>query len=367
MPMHPDTLYRLALSRVYKVGPILTRTLLAHFGSAQAVFEARPKELKAIPGLSAATLASFKTDTPHLEAERIIEYADRNNIRIFYYLDEDYPKRFEGTAAAPYLFYFKGTADLNTKRSVAIVGTRSPTTKGIRQTEHLLTGLKEYQPLVVSGLAYGIDIRAHREALRQAMPTIGVLGSGLGKIYPDTHVQVAQQMMENGGLLTTHPHWVGPEREHFPARNRVVAMLADLVVVVESDQRGGSIITANMAKELGTPVAAFPGRFDDRASAGCNMLIRDQGARLVTAAEDVAHYLQWRKSELHNRQGHLFKELSPDEQAVVAQLSEQTEVEVDAMRRGLGWPAVQLAGRLLEMELKGLVKVLPGNRYRLAY
>lgn len=365
--MHPDTFHRLALSQVYKVGPILTRTLLDFFGSAEAVFEARPKELRAIPGLSDATLASFKEETHFREAEQILRFTERHQVRIYYYLDEDFPKRFEGMASAPYLFYYKGKADLNAKRTVAIVGTRSPTAMGVRQTEHLVAGLQAYQPLIVSGLAYGIDIRAHREAMQQGLPTVGVLGSGLGKIYPDTHAQIAQQMIENGGLLTTHPHWVGPERVHFPARNRIVAMLSDSTVVVESAVRGGSIITANMARELGKPVAAFPGRYDDKATTGCNMLIREKSAHLISSAEDLASMLKWNKSQLHNQQGQLFQALSTEEQAVVEQLSQQTEIDVGEMQRGLGWTAVKLAGRLLEMELKGLVKVVPGNRYRLAY
>lgn len=365
--MHPDTFYRLALSRVPKIGPIMSRALYNHFGSAEAIFDARPSALREVEGMGNALIGALQLPAPQFEAKGIMRFAERNDIQIIHYTDEAYPKRFRQQHGAPALFYYKGTADLQHKRTVAIIGTRKPTSRGIAQTEMLLSGLKVYDPLVISGLAYGIDICAHREALKQGLSTVGVLGSGLNQIYPHLHRGTAEQMITQGGLLSTHPHFVGPERDHFPARNRLVAMLADIVVVMESEVKGGSIITANMGLEAGKPVAAFPGRFDDKKSAGCNAIIKQQGCHLVEHADDVAKILNWYKSELQNKQGQLFQELTDTEKEIVKQLGEADGVSVDELSRQLEWSAGQLAGQLLSMECKGLVKALPGQRYRLAY
>lgn len=364
--MHSDTFYRLALSRVHKVGPVLTRLLMDHFGSAEAVFQATPKELRAISGIADKTIGELKMPQAQVEADRIIRFAERNGIRIHHYLDEDYPTRCKNHHAAPAILYSTGTVDLNHQRTVAVVGTRKPSARGIRQTERLLSSLRDFQPMIISGLAYGIDICAHREALKIGLPTTGVLGSGLDKVYPAAHRLTAKQMQEHGGLISTYPHWMGPERDHFPARNRIVAMLSDIVIVIESAERGGSIITANMTRELKKPIGAFPGRYDDKSSAGCNLLIKADGAHLVESGDDIARILGWHRSELHNQQGTLFNTLDAKEQAVVAELSKQSATSVDELNRALQWTTAQLAGKLLEMELKGLVKTVPGHRYRLA-
>lgn len=337
-----------------------------HFGSAEAVFEARPKELRAIPGIADKTIGELQLPQPHLEADKIIQFAERNGIRIHHYLDDDYPKRCKQQHAAPAILYSAGAVQLNHQRTVAVVGTRKPSARGMRQTERLIATLRDFQPMIISGLAYGIDIHAHREALKLGLPTTGVLGSGLDNVYPAAHRATAKQMLEHGGLISTYPHWMGPERDHFPARNRVVAMLSDIVVVIESAERGGSIITANMTRELGKPTGAFPGRYDDKSSAGCNLLIKESGAHLIESADDIARVLKWHRSELHNHQGTLFKALDEKEQAVVTQLSRQPATSVDELNRELKWPAAQLASKLLEMELKGLIKTAPGQRYRLA-
>lgn len=363
--MHPDTHHRVALSRVFNIGPILSRALLAHFGSAAAVFQAKPKALRAVPGIGNQIIGELQLPKPQYEAEQIIRFAERQGIQIIHFQDENYPTRLREQTGAPPLLYYKGTAELDHRRTIAVIGTRKPSARGIRQTEHLLATLQPYQPLVISGLAYGIDICAHRESLKQGLPTLGVLGSGLQKIYPHAHRATAQEMLAAGGILTTYPHWIGPERDHFPARNRIVAMLADIVIVVESAMRGGSIITAQMAKTMQKPLAAFPARYDDKNSAGSNDLIKNAGAHLIESGDDIGQLMGWHISALHNKQGSLFQCLDEQEQAIVAQLSQQTSTAVDELGRSLSWPATQLAGKLLEMEIKGLIKVLPGHRYRL--
>ncbi|PHI19752.1 DNA protecting protein DprA [Lewinellaceae bacterium SD302] len=365
--MHPDTLHRVALSRVPGVGPILGRALYTHFGNAEAVFQASPKELKALEGVGDGLVRQIIGAQTLREAEGICRFAERHLIRIRHFSDVDYPGRFARRPGAPALFYSKGVADLNVPRSVAVIGTRKPSARGLQQTELLLSGLRDYGPTIFSGLAYGIDICAHREAMRVGLPTVGVLGSGLNQIYPSSHRNTAHQMLENGGLLTTYPHFTGPEREHFPARNRLVALLSDVVIVIESEEKGGSIITANMALELGKPVGAFPGRFDDPKSAGCNRLIRRVNGHLIEGASDVAAILGWQSSKVGNRQGSLFTQLSEPEQLIVSEIAEAEELALDELGRKLSWPSGQLASRLLSMECKGLIKVLPGHRYRLAY
>lgn len=365
--MHSDTLYRVALSRVPQIGPILSRALYTHFGSAEAVFHARPRELKAVDGVGDRVVREIVGAQTQQEAASICRFAAANAIRIYHFSDSDYPKRFARFPSAPALFYYKGNGCLNAARTVGIIGTRKPTTRGIQQTELLLSGLQDYGPTIISGLAYGIDICAHRAALRCELPTLAVLGSGLNNVYPGNHRGVAQKMLETGGVLTTYPHFMGPEREHFPARNRLVAMIADVVVVVESEEKGGSMITANMALELGKPVGAFPGRFDDKKSAGCNRLIQRHNGHLIENAADVANILDWQSSKVGNRQGSLFARLSESEQQIVSEIASHEEIGLDELNRKLSWPSGQLASRLLGMECKGLIKVLPGQRYRLAY
>lgn len=365
--MHQDTLHRVALSRVPKVGPILSRLLFNHFGSAEAVFSARPRELQDLPGIGKALIDGLALDAPVREAEYIVRFAEEHGIRIFHFSDPDFPTRFHQQSQSPALFYYRGTQILNLRRTIAIVGTRKPTDRGIRHTEVLLSGLATYQPLIISGLAYGIDICAHREALKHGLPTLGVLGSGLDQIYPGSHWSVARKMMDNGGLLTAYPHFITPEREHFPARNRLVAHLADAVVVMESEARGGSIITANMGLEAGKVVGAFPGRFDDLKSAGCNLLVKQGGAHLIESAEDLARILGWHSSEPGGQQGTLFEELNETERQIITALDSADDLAIDELGRKLEWPSGQLAGQLLSMECKGLIKVLPGHRYRLAY
>ncbi|MEO0688028.1 MAG: DNA-processing protein DprA, partial [Cyanobacteria bacterium J06649_11] len=208
--MHHDTFFRVALSRVPKVGPVVSRLLYDHFGIARAIFEARNKELKQIEGVGEGTIKRLKASEPLVEAEQILAHAERYGVNIVHYTDVDYPLRLKQQYAAPALFYYRGNAALHPKRSVAIIGTRQASHRGIAQTELLLAGLQTYEPLIISGLAYGIDICAHRIALKQGLPTIGVLGSGLNHIYPAAHLSTAREMLDNGGLLTMYPHFISP-------------------------------------------------------------------------------------------------------------------------------------------------------------
>ena len=367
--MLSDLYARVALSRVPGIGPHLFRALLTHFGTASEVLRAHPRELEAVEGIATQTASSFRTyrDRSEREATAILEFAERNEIQISCCLDATYPNRLANDSGSPSILYHLGQTDLQTPRTVAIIGTRQMTAYGSRQVERLLDPLADYAPLIVSGLAYGVDHAAHRRALQLGLPTLAVMGSGCQHVYPAQHRRTARQMVESGGgLLTEYPHWMKPDRTHFPARNRIVARMADLVVVVESGRRGGSIITVNMANDYGRRVGACPGRVGEESSAGCNELIKTGRAHLIETGEDIIRLLGWNGAAGRGKQRRLFDDLDAEETAVVDRLRDQSSVGLDDLRFALEVPASQLAGTLMMLEVKGVVKTLPGHRYRLS-
>ncbi|MEM9930957.1 MAG: DNA-processing protein DprA [Bacteroidota bacterium] len=286
--MHPDTFSRVALSRVPFVGPKLFRILIQHFGEAAEVFRARPQELCEVVGIAERIAAGFAATNPRpqQEAEAILTHAEHHRLKIFCCLDDDYPTRLHPYTSAAPILYYAGEADLDNPRTTAIVGTREMSSQGARQVDRLLDPLADYSPLIISGLAYGVDIYAHRRCLQVGLPTLAVMGSGFDRVYPQAHSKTARQITENGGgVLTAYPYWMKPDKEHFPARNRIVAMLADLTVVVESATRGGSMITADLAHDLGRKVGACPGRAADLLTGGCNALIKSGRAHLIESAQ----------------------------------------------------------------------------------
>ncbi len=326
---------------------------------------ARPQVLCKLKGIASRTAREFGKDRHHRQAEDILRQAERYGISILCCLDEDYPAELARAAGSPPILYYFGEAKLDNERCISVVGTREMSNRGARQTDLLLDPLVEYGPLIVSGLAYGVDIYAHRRCLQVGLPTLAVMGSGFGHVYPAAHAKSAMKMAESGGgVLTEYPFWMKPEREHFPARNRIVARLSELTVVVESAQRGGSMITARMAHEYGKKVGACPGRGGDPLSAGCNGLIKNGKAHLIESGQDVIDLLAWR-GPAAGRQRQLFEDLDKGELAVVDELRRQESVTVDELRLTLGYPPAKLAGHLLMLEMKGVIASQPGHRYRL--
>lgn len=357
-------LYKVALTRIPQVGAVMARNLVAYCGGPRAVFEARPRELTHVPGIGAGKARAIANGEALRLAEQELAYLDRHGIELLFYLDEGYPERLRALPNAPVALFYKGNASLNHLRTVGIVGTRKPSVYGLAATEQLLEGLRAYQPLIISGLAYGIDAEAHRLALQLGLPTIGVLGHGLSQIYPAAHRRLAQSMLDHGGLLTEYPFTTGPEREHFPMRNRIVAGLCDALVVVESPRQGGSIITAEMANEYHRDVFAFPGRINDAVSEGCNWLIKTHRAALVDSADDIAQLLRWELKENQlGRQMALFADLSEEERGIVDLLRRHEQLHIDRLLYESRLPSARLSTILLEMECRGLLKVLPGKRY----
>ncbi|MEM9259535.1 MAG: DNA-processing protein DprA [Bacteroidota bacterium] len=365
--MHPDTYSRVALSRVPNIGPKLFRNLVNHFGTAAEVLRARPQELCSVAGVGVATTKYFSQDRHFKEAEAIIKHANRNDITILCALEEHhFPGRLIDQKSAPPILYHYGATDLRNPRTLGVVGTREMSSRGSRQVDRLLDPLVDYSPLIISGLAYGVDIYTHRRCLQIGLPTLAVMGSGFNHIYPAAHGKTAARLAETGGgVLTAYPFWCKPEKDHFPARNRIVAMLSDLTVVVESANRGGSMITARMAHELGGKVGACPGRGGDPLTEGCNALIKSGRAHLIENGADVIDLLSW-KGASSGQQRRLFDDLDPSELAIVNLLRDQEAVDIDELRYQLKEPPAKLASTLLMLEIKGMITALPGHRYRLS-
>ncbi len=369
--MTDKTIYQLGLTMINGVGDILARHLLEAVGDAEEIFKEKAARLERIPGISRALIAEIKRPEVLRQAEKELDFIRKNQIDTYFLADKKYPERLKECPDAPVLFYFKGQADLSSRHILSIVGTRRATDYGKCQTEQLIARLAASFPdlLIVSGLAYGIDICAHRAALHAGLPTVGVLAHGLDRIYPPVHRDTAVQMLEAGGLLTDFPAGTNPDRPNFIRRNRIVAGLADATVVVESAEKGGSLITADLAFSYGRDVFSFPGRVYDPHSRGCNLLIRQNKAALITSAEDLISALRWdvgRTDAPLARQTRLvFPEEGP-EVRIVASLEAKEEVQINQLALELAMPVQVLSALLFTLEMKGLVRSLPGNRYRLA-
>ncbi len=363
-PILNDLLYQIALTKIPSVGAVTAKNLISYCGGTKAVFHASKKELLRIPGIGALTADKILNQTVLEEAEEEIKFIEEHDIQTFFYLDEDYPTRLTYYNDSPTLLYYKGTASLNNARVLAIVGTRKPTPQGVAICQEIVEQLKPYNVVIVSGLAYGIDVTAHRTCVESGIETIGVMGNGLGSIYPAQHRQVAERMSAHGGLLTEYSHQIGPDREHFPARNRIIAGLCDALLVVETERKGGSMISAYKALDYHKEVFAVPGRVKDRYSLGCNFLIRTNRAALVESAEQIAQEMNWEAKEL-NQQPTLFQSFTPEEQQIVDALREKDQVGLDELSYTINIPTHKLAGLLLELEFRNVLKSLPGKRYLL--
>ena len=337
---------------------------MSYCGSAEAIFRARKRELLRIPGVGEKLAARIGDKAILASAEAELRYLERSGITCIFYLDDAYPARLKAYTHSPILLFSKGRMELNPGHAIAVVGTRSPTQYGKSRCEQIVADLVPYHPTIVSGLAYGIDVTAHRAAVRHGLPTIGVLGSGFGSVYPRAHEALARHMMSNGGLLTEFWHQTGPDRENFPARNRIVAGLVDAVVVVESGKSGGSMITVEFADAFHRDIFALPGRVGDTASEGCNHLIKTHRAHLIESGKDIAELLRWAdpKSQASG-QKRLFEDLTEVEQILTALITEHSDAHVDKLAAGSGLPMGELASVLLSLEFKGVVKALPGKRY----
>jgi DNA processing protein len=368
--MLPDTsqelYYRIALTFVKDVGAITARKLVEHYGSATAIFNTSLKELKAFTGLGEVRSKAFKDEAVLSRAEEELKYIDKNNVQVLWVSEENYPHRLKNCTDAPVLLYYTGNADVNTAKTIAVIGTRKYTDYGQRVCEQFLEELKDSGILIMSGLAAGIDTIAHKAALKNNLPTIGVLGHGMDMMYPAANRNLAKEMQGNGGVLTEYASGTIADRAHFPMRNRIVAGMSDVTVVVESDIKGGALITARIADSYNRDVAAFPGRIYDNKSSGCNELIRTNMASMITCADDLLELMNWKgDTKAKPVQKQLFLNLNPDERTVFDLLNGKDHVHADELLHLSGMTSSMIASTLLMMEMQGLVKALPGKFYRL--
>ena len=366
--MHAELLYRVALTLVPGIGSVQARLLTYHFGNASAVFSAKKSLLEKIEGIGTVRATALKAFAEWSRCETEIRFAEKHHITPLFLTDAGYPGRLLHCYDPPTLLYYKGEADLNAAKIIGIVGTRSKTEYGKAVTDQLLEDLAGHQVLVVSGLALGIDAIAHRGALKQQLPTIAVVGHGLDNIYPPEHAHLAKTIVaENGGLLTEFKSGTRPDKHNFPARNRIVAGLSDVLVVVETAVKGGSMITAELAAGYNRDVFAFPGRASDPQSAGCNHLIRSNQASLITCAADLLAATGWSDVKVtpRKKQQQLFITLTESEQVIVDLLNNQPSLDIDAIRQSCRLSVGAIATAILSLEMQLVIKALPGKQYAL--
>ncbi|MDR2681107.1 MAG: DNA-processing protein DprA [Tannerella sp.] len=364
-----ESLYLVGLTVLKGVGDVLARHLLQYFGSAEEIFKAKRQSLEKVPGIGGYTAEQIETARAEAlkRAEKELVFVDKNKISLYACTDDNYPERLRECQDAPVVFYYKGTADVNAAKIISVVGTRRITGYGREWTEALMTDLAGMFPdiVIVSGLAYGVDVCAHRNALKNNLHTIGVLAHGLDRIYPAAHRNTAVEMLDRGGLLTEFMSGTNPDRENFLRRNRLIAGLSDATIVVESAEKGGSLVTADIAFSYGRDVYACPGRVKDEYSAGCNRLIQMNKAGLIGSARDLVMSLCWDvDANVASRQYALPFTEKPDH-PVIRLLTDKGEFHINQLALEMNLPVHELMPVLFELELGGHIKALPGGVYKL--
>ncbi|MER3463411.1 MAG: DNA-protecting protein DprA [Chitinophagaceae bacterium] len=365
--MQNELLYQLALTLVPNVGDVQAKLLLQHFGDATAIFKAKQSDLEKIEGIGTVRAKSIKTFEDFHVAEAEQKFIDKYNVKTLFLTDKEYPQRLLNCYDSPTLLFYKGTADLNTSKVLGIVGTRSNTEYGKHFTEKLVQDLSSENVLIVSGLAFGIDAIAHKAAVKNALRTVGVVGHGLDKIYPPANASLAKDMVkEGGGILSEFFSGTKPDKHNFPIRNRVVAGMCDGTVVIETNIKGGSMITAKLADAYNRDVFALPGRTTDVKSSGCNYLIKNNKAILLTDANELLEVLGWKtQKQKPKKQRELFIELSAEEKQIVQLLQEKETIYIDEINLKSGLSSSAIAAAILNLELQGVIASLPGKIYRL--
>lgn len=360
--------YHLALSQAPKIGPSVFKAILAYSGSAKAFFSLSKGKASKIPRVGEKLLEIQRQAEAHLKnADELIVLCDKKGYRILTSTDPDFPSRLKSQEDGPVIIFTQGKGDLNFERSVGIVGTRSATPYGKSITRKIVEDLCPYQPVIVSGLAYGIDIEAHRAALQVGLPTIAVMGSPLSQIYPAAHKKTAEQLQETGILMSEYAPESTMVPGNFPARNRIIAALSDALIVVEAAEKGGALITAEIAYSYNKEVFAVPGNLQSPFSEGCNQLIRKMKASIYTGPGDIAEALFWTKPgeekikkptlDLSNR--------DEEEILILKLLLEKGESEIDQISYQTEIPLGMLSSKLLSLEFEGIVKSLPGKKFKL--
>jgi len=363
---HPELLYRIALTMVPALGPIKAKKMIKFLGSPQAIFKEKQKTLIKIRGIGSRISDSITSMSLLDAAEKEMEFMFKHKITASYYQDPDYPIRLKECEDGPLLLYSRGDKGLHARRILSIVGTRRATSYGRDHCRKIVSELASMMNdlVIISGLAYGIDVIAHRAALENGLLTVAVLGHGLSTIYPQAHRDTAKRIIKQGVLTTDFHSKTGPERNNFLRRNRIIAGLADATLVIESAEKGGALITADLAASYNRDVLAVPGRVGDERSKGCNGLIKSQKAALVESAEDVINHLNWTE-DISPVEKKPAPNISPsnDEQQILRQIRDFPGITPGIVSNHTGIPIHSVLAMLMEMELKQWISVEPGNQY----
>ncbi len=359
-------LYQIALTLTPNIGSVHAKALVERFGTAKNIFQASKKELCSVEGIFEAKAKSILTFEDFTPAADEVKFIEKYKIQALFITDKNYPQRLLHCYDAPTLLYYRGNADLNASKVVSVIGTRINSDYGKEVTEQLAAELKGQHVLVVSGMAYGIDAIAHKAALHQGLNTVGVLAHGLDTIYPAQNKTLAKEMLQQGGLITEFTQNTKPDKHNFPRRNRIVAGMADATVVVETAVKGGSMITAALANNYNRDVFAYPGKTTDAKSEGCNYLIKNNRAGLLTDGRQLMEAMGWEKKKVkRSPQRELFIELSKEEQIITGILKERDTVHIDELYIKSAMSSSTVAAAILNLELQNVIASLPGKMYKM--
>lgn len=367
--MHENEIISLlALLKIDGVGDIVAKKLLNHCGNAQEIFSTKASTLTSIDGIGQVLIKNLKNKLVFAEAEKEYKFIQENNIKTLFFKDENYPDKLKHCIDGPILLFTSGNINLNSQKIISIVGTREITSYGTEFCKKLIEDLAPLNPIIVSGFAYGVDIVAHKAAMDFNLQTIGVVAHGLNQVYPKVHKKYVAKMEENGGFMTEFWSTSNPEKENFVKRNRIVAGMCEATIVIESAEKGGSLITANIANDYNRDVFAVPGRTSDKFSQGCNNLIKTQRANLLTSAADIMYILNWEldseaKTDKKAIQKQLFVTLENEEQKIYNYLQKTGKQLLDVIALECDFPVYKISSILLNMELKGVIRPLPGKLF----
>jgi DNA processing protein len=361
---HSDLFYVLALQKVEGIGDINAKKLLAHFGTAEEIFRTKPAKIASIDGIGSVLLKNLRHKSVFEKAEKEFRFIEENKIDAVFFREDSYPERLRYCIDSPILLFTSGNIDLKARKIISIVGTRQITSYGAEFCRKLIADLSPLNPVIVSGFAYGVDIVAHQAAIENNLQTVGVIAHGLNQVYPKIHKKFVSKIENNGGFITEFWSSSNPEKENFVKRNRIVAGISEATIVIESAEKGGSLITANMANDYNRDVFAVPGRVSDKLSQGCNNLIKTQKANLLTSAADLLYILNWDLDrQIKPVQKQLFVDLDNDEQKIYDFLQKNGKELLDSIALECGLPIFKMSSTLLNMELKGVVRPLPGKLF----
>jgi DNA processing protein len=366
MGINDERIYQIALSRLPGIGAKTVRQLIAYCGSASGVFNLSRRTLQKIPGIGRRLSGILSDSATIQQAERDLRYYLKHDIEILFYLDEEYPRRLRHFDDMPVLLYAKGRPNWDADKTVAVIGTRNPDEQGKKICHDLIEGLSTINVQLISGLAYGIDACAHEVSLNSDMENIAVMGTGMDVIYPAIHRPLARRIENQGALISEFPIRSRADKENFPRRNRIIAGLADAIVVVQSKERGGSLITAEYANQYNKDVFAYPGGVHNDLHKGCNKLIKTHKAYLIESIADFLHIMRWDTEHSIRKppQRLLFTDLDDDEEKMLIVIQEKKKVSADFLASELEMTYSEMTTALLQLELKGLIISCPGNQFK---